>query len=164
MGNAEYMGKLLLPFLITFKFISAKMHGGPGSKIYIATEDAPAAIGPYTQAVKVVGSDGQSTIYVSGQLGIDPATGMLLDGIVEQTTQSMENIKVILAAAGAEMSDIFDCTCLLADLDDYGTFNEVYASYYAEGEAPARAAFEVARLPKDGSLVEVKCTATTFHV
>ena len=111
-------------------------------KTVLVTPDAPGAIGPYSQGIMVTNAIGEGTIYPAGQIGINPKTGELVDGGIEaQTKQLMENIKAILAAAQAEMSDIVECNCLLADLDEYDAFNKVYGSYFDEAEAPARAAF-----------------------
>ena len=117
------------------------------------TDNAPAAIGPYSQAVQA-----EKTIYVSGQLPVDPATGAFAgDTIQEQTRQSLTNIKNILASAGADMSDVTKTTVLLQDIADFGAMNEVYAEFFTE-PYPARAAFQVAALPK-GAKVEIEAVA-----
>ena len=122
-------------------------------KKIIATDKAPAAIGPYSQGVTA----GSLTI-TSGQLPIDPATGAFAEGgITGQTRQSLENVKAVLAAAGYEMSDVIKTTVFLSDMNNFAAMNEVYASFFA-GEAPARSAVEVARLPKD-ALVEIEAIA-----
>ena len=122
-------------------------------KKIIATDKAPTAIGPYSQGV----SAGSLTI-TSGQLPIDPATGAFAEGgIAGQTRQSLENVKAVLAAAGYEMSDVIKTTVFLSDMNNFAAMNEVYATYFA-GEAPARSAVEVARLPKD-ALVEIEAIA-----
>ena len=119
----------------------------------ISTEKAPAAIGPYAQAVQ-----GGNTVYVSGQLPIDPATGAFAgDDIKAQTRQSLTNIRSILEAAGADMSKVVKTTVLLKDIADFGAMNEVYAEFFT-APYPARAAFQVAALPKD-ALVEIECVA-----
>ena len=119
----------------------------------IASNDAPAAIGPYSQAIQA----GQ-TVYVSGQLPIDPATGVFAGpDIASQTRQSLTNIKAILAEAGMTMADVVKTTVLLADIGDFGAMNEVYAEFFAE-PYPARAAFQVAALPKDAK-VEIEAIA-----
>ena len=119
----------------------------------ISTPAAPAAIGPYSQAIRA----GQ-TVYVSGQLPIDPATGAFAgDDIQSQTRQSLTNIQAILAQAGMTMADAVKTTVLLADIADFGAMNEVYAQFFAE-PFPARAAFQVAALPK-GAKVEIECVA-----
>lgn len=119
----------------------------------ISTEKAPAAIGPYSQAVQ-----GGNTVYVSGQLPIDPATGAFAgDDIKAQTRQSLTNIRSILEAAGADMSKVVKTTVLLKDIADFGAMNEVYAEFFT-APYPARTAFQVAALPKD-ALVEIECVA-----
>ena len=117
------------------------------------TEKAPAALGLYSQAVQA-----GDTIYVSGQLPIDPATGEFAGGdITTQTRQSLTNIKNILAAAGADMKDVVKVTVLLKDIAEFGTMNEEYGKFFTE-PYPARAAFQVAALPKD-SRVEIEAVA-----
>mgnify|MGYP002550915198 CR=1 FL=1 len=118
----------------------------------VDTSAAPAAIGPYSQAVK---SNGQ--IYVSGQLPIDPKTGDMPQGVKAQTKQSLENIAAILASEGLGMDSVVKTTVLLQDIADFNPMNEVYAQYFS-GVYPARAAFQVAALPK-GALVEVEVVA-----
>ena len=117
------------------------------------TDNAPAAIGPYSQAVQA-----EKTIYVSGQLPVDPATGEFArEDIKAQTKQSLTNIKNILASAGADMSDVTKTTVLLQDIADFGAMNEVYAEFFTE-PYPARAAFQVAALLK-GAKVEIEAVA-----
>ncbi len=119
----------------------------------IATEKAPAAIGPYSQAIKA-----GNTIYVSGQIPIDPAKGEFAgDDIASQTRQSLTNIKNILAAAGTDMSHVVKTTVLLADIADFTAMNDVYAEFFTE-PYPARAAFQAAAIPK-GALVEIEAVA-----
>ncbi len=119
----------------------------------IHTEKAPAAIGPYSQAVKA-----GNTIYVSGQLPIDPAKGAFAgDDIASQTRQSLTNIRNILEAAGTDMSHVVKTTVLLADINDFAAMNEVYAEFFTE-PYPARAAFQVAAVPK-GARVEIEAVA-----
>ena len=121
----------------------------------IQTPNAPAAIGPYSQAIQAGG-----TIYVSGQLPITPATGEFAGADIRaQARQSLENIKAILAAAGADMAHVVKTTVLLQDMADFSAMNEVYAEYFSE-PYPARAAFQVAKLPKD-ALVEIEAVAVT---
>ena len=121
----------------------------------IQTPNAPAAIGPYSQAVHEGG-----TIYVSGQLPINPATGEFAGADIRaQARQSLENIKAILAAAGTDMAHVVKTTVLLQDMADFAAMNEVYAEYFSE-PYPARAAFQVAKLPKD-ALVEIEAVAVT---
>ena len=120
----------------------------------IATANAPAAIGPYSQGIKAEGV----SINVSGQLGLVPATGEFAgDDIQSQTRQSLTNIKNILAEAGATMADVVETTVLLTDITESGAMNEVYAEFF-EPPYPARAAFQVVALPKGGK-VEIKALA-----
>jgi len=122
-------------------------------KTVIATDKAPKAIGPYSQAVRV-----GNTLYISGSIGIDPKTGDFKSGDIEgQATQSLENIGAILEAAGGKFSDVVKATVLLKKMSDYATMNGIYAKYFTH-QPPARAAFAVAGLPKD-ALVEIECVA-----
>ena len=122
-------------------------------KNIIQTDHAPAAIGPYSQAVQA-----GDTLYVSGQIPIDPATGNIVEGgISEQTEQVMKNIGGVLEAAGYSYADVVKSTCLLIDMSDFPAFNEVYGNYYSE-EPPARATFAVKGLPL-GVMVEVDAVA-----
>ena len=119
----------------------------------VQTANAPAAIGPYSQGVQA-----GKTIYVSGQLPIDPATGNFAgEDIQAQTRQSLTNIKNILAAAGADMAAVVKTTVLLDSIADFAAMNEVYAEFFTE-PFPARAAFEVAAIPK-GAKVEIEAIA-----
>ncbi len=123
------------------------------SNLAIHTDNAPAAIGPYSQAIQA-----GNTIYVSGQLPIDPATGAFAgEDIAAQTRQSLTNMKNILQQAGADMCDVVKTTVLLADIADFAAMNAVYAEFFA-APYPARAAFQVACLPKN-ALVEIECVA-----
>ncbi len=123
------------------------------SNTAIHTENAPAAIGPYSQAIQA-----GNTVYVSGQLPIDPATGAFAGAdIAAQTRQSLTNIRSILAGAGYSMTDVVKTTVLLADIADFAAMNEVYAEFFT-APFPARAAFQVAALPKN-ALVEIECVA-----
>lgn len=122
-------------------------------KKIIHTENAPKAVGPYSQAVETNG-----VLYISGQIPIDPATGKIVEGgIREQTEQVMKNIGAILKAAGYDYSDVVKCTCLLSDMDNFIPMNEIYGKYYPEN-SPARAAYGVVRLPL-GVLVEIETIA-----
>ncbi len=122
-------------------------------KKIISTPNAPAAIGPYNQAILV-----DNTLYCSGQLGIDPKTGEFAEGgITAQTEQSFANMKAILAEAGMELSDIVKTTVLMADMAHFAEMNEVYAREFGE-TFPARSAFAVRTLPKNG-LVEIEFVA-----
>ena len=122
-------------------------------KTIISTEKAPAAIGPYAQAVEKNG-----LIFTSGQLPIDPATGAFPEGIAAQTAQSLNNVKTILAAAGVSMDAVLKTTVFLRDMNDFADMNEVYATFFSEGRFPARSAIQAARLPKD-ALVEIEVVA-----
>ena len=122
-------------------------------KKVIFTEKAPAAIGPYSQAIEANGM-----VFLSGQLPVDPATGEFAPGgVTEQTTQCFENIKSILAEAGLTTANIVKTTVFLADISMFVEMNEVYASYFS-GAFPARSAFAVKQLPK-GALVEIESIA-----
>ena len=119
----------------------------------IATQNAPAAIGPYSQAIEANG-----TVYVSGQLGIDPATGNFAEGgAVAQARQSLTNISNILKEAGLSMKNVVKVTVLLADINDFAAVNEIYKDFF-EAPFPARSAFAVAALPKDGK-IEIEAIA-----
>lgn len=119
----------------------------------IKTDKAPAAIGPYSQAVLA-----GNTLYISGQLAINPATGKIVDGGIQtQTEQILKNIGVILEEAGFTYADVVKSTCLLADMGDFKSMNEVYAKYYPTN-SPARCAYAVKDLPM-GGLVEIETIA-----
>ena len=118
----------------------------------IVTAGAPAAIGPYSQAVKAGGM-----VFVSGQLPIDPATGTFPGSVTEQTKRSLLNCKAILEQAGLGLENVVKTTVFLKDMNDFAAMNEVYASFFAQ-PYPARAAVEVARLPKDAQ-VEIEMIA-----
>ena len=123
-------------------------------KKVIATKQAPAAIGPYSQGIEASGR----MIFVSGQIPINPATGNIeAETIEEQTRQSLTNIQHLLEAAGAGMSDVVKTTVLLADIADFAAMNGVYAEFF-KGDCPARAAFQVAAIPK-GARVEIEAIA-----
>ncbi|MDR2914186.1 MAG: RidA family protein [Tannerella sp.] len=122
-------------------------------KKVIQTNQAPAAIGPYSQAIRK-----GDFLFASGQLGIDPATGNFVEGgVKEQTVQVFKNIKAILSEAGYTMADIVKTTVFLADMADFTDVNEIYASQF-DGEFPARSAVAVKTLPKNG-LVEIEIIA-----
>lgn len=123
-------------------------------RTYIQTPGAPAAIGPYSQAV----DSGCGLVFVSGQLPIDPATGAFPEGGVrEQTRQSLRNAAAILEAAGLSLAQVVKTTVFLADMEDFAAMNEVYAEFFP-APCPARSAFAVKTLPK-GALVEIECIA-----
>ena len=120
--------------------------------VRIHTQNAPAAIGPYSQAVKANG-----LVFTSGQIALDPATGAVIKGgIREQTARICENLKAVLAAAGSSLDKTLKTTCFLADMNDFAAFNEVYGQYFSE--KPARSCVAVKALPK-GVLAEVEVVA-----
>ena len=119
----------------------------------ISTKKAPAAIGPYSQAIQV-----GNLLYTSGQIPIDPATGVFVEGgIKEQTRQSLMNVKAVLEEAGLEMGNVVKTTVFLADMNDFADMNSVYAEFFTE-PYPARSAVAVKTLPK-GALVEIEVVA-----
>ncbi|WP_353673206.1 RidA family protein [Synechocystis sp. LKSZ1] len=120
----------------------------------INTDNAPAPVGPYNQAIAANG-----LLFVAGQIPLNPHTGQLVGGdITAQTEQVMANLGAILAAAGSSWSQVVKTTVFLSDLNNFGAMNEVYARYFESATAPARACVEVVRLPKD-VLVEIDCIA-----
>jgi len=121
-------------------------------KRIIKTEKAPAAVGPYSQAVRA-----GDMLFISGQLGIDPASGKLAEGIENQVERALENVKAIVEKAGGGMGSIVKVTVLLQSMGDFKTMNSIYGRYFTEDQ-PARAAFEVAALPL-GGLVEIEAVA-----
>ncbi|MFM7192751.1 MAG: RidA family protein [Microcystaceae cyanobacterium] len=124
-------------------------------KDVIRTEQAPAPVGPYNQAIAA-----QGLLFVAGQIALDPQTGEIVGSgdVVAQTRRVMANLEAILKAAGTDWSKVVKTTVFLKDLGDFGAVNGVYANYFDEATAPARACVEVARLPKD-VLVEIDCIA-----
>lgn len=123
------------------------------SKKIVSTDKAPAAIGPYSQAIEAGGF-----VFTSGVIPVDPASGKVVEGqITEQATQVFENLVAVLAAAGSSTSQVIKTTCFLANLDDFATFNTIYAGYF-DTDPPARSTVQVAKLPL-GVLVEVECVA-----
>lgn len=118
----------------------------------IATTAAPGAIGPYSQAIEVNGF-----VYASGQIPLDPATGVFPEGITAQTRQSLTNAKAILEAAGTDLGHVVKTTVFLADMGDFAAMNEVYAEFF-QAPFPARSAVAVKTLPKN-ALVEIECIA-----
>ncbi len=119
----------------------------------INTEKAPGAIGPYSQAVEI-----DQMVYTSGQLGIDPATGELAQGVEAQTRQSLENVKAILAEAGLGMESIIKTLVFVQSMGDFAAVNKIYAEYIHGDVLPARSCVEVGALPK-GGLVEIEVIA-----
>ena len=122
------------------------------AKKIIHTDNAPKAIGPYSQAIETNG-----LLFISGQIPVNPATGTVVEGIEAQTEQVMKNIEAILKEAGYGFNDVVKSTCLLSDIANFKAMNEVYARYYKE-DCPARAAFAVKDLPM-GVLVEIETIA-----
>jgi reactive intermediate/imine deaminase len=118
----------------------------------IQTADAPAAIGPYSQAISA-----GSTLYLSGQIGLDPATMQVVDGIEAQTHQVFRNLRAVATAAGATLDDVTKLTILLADLGDFAKVNEIMATYF-KAPYPARSTYQVAALPRGGR-IEVEAIA-----
>ena len=119
----------------------------------VATDKAPAAIGPYAQA-NIIGD----LVITSGQIPIDPATGNLVEGDIEaQTKQVFENLKAVLEAAGSGLDKIVKTTCFMDNMNDFAKMNEVYVSFFS-GDYPSRSAVEVAKLPK-GALIEIEAIA-----
>ncbi|WP_017305925.1 RidA family protein [Spirulina subsalsa] len=126
------------------------------TKQIIHSEEAPAPVGPYSQAIAATGT----LIFVAGQIPLDPHTGEIVGGddISQQTEQVMRNLAAILQAAGADFKRVVKTTVFLADLNDFGPMNQVYAQFFEDTSAPARACVEVSRLPK-GVKVEIDCIA-----
>jgi 2-iminobutanoate/2-iminopropanoate deaminase len=121
-------------------------------KKVISTVNAPKAIGPYSQAIEANG-----TLYISGQLPIDPTTGEMVNGIKEQTEQALKNVEAILIEAGYTLDNVVKSTCLLSDIGNFKDMNEVYAQFYKK-DCPSRAAYEVVNLPL-GALIEIETIA-----
>ena len=122
----------------------------------IRTDNAPAPVGPYNQAIAASGK----MVFVAGQISIDPQTSQLVHtgDVAKQTQQVMANLEAVLSAAGATWADVVKTTVFLADMNDFAAVNAVYGKYFDEATAPARACVEVSRLPKD-VLVEIDCIA-----
>ncbi|MBO4890123.1 MAG: RidA family protein [Lachnospiraceae bacterium] len=122
------------------------------SKKIISTDKAPAAIGPYSQAVEAGGF-----VYASGQIPIDPATGNIPEGIEAQAKQALTNVKNLIEAAGLTLDDVVKTSVFIKNMDDFAKVNEIYATFFTK-DFPARSCVEVARLPKD-VLIEVEVVA-----
>ena len=118
----------------------------------ISTTNAPAAIGPYSQAL-----DCGNMVFVSGQIPVDPATGKIAETVEEQAHQSLSNLRNVLAEAGLTMANVIKTTVFLADLADFGTVNEIYAQYFSQ-PYPARSCVQVAAIPQ-GCKLEIECIA-----
>lgn len=121
-------------------------------KEQISVQNAPAAIGPYSQGIAA-----GETVYVSGQIPVNPATKQIPEGIAAQTRQSLENLKAVLAGAGLGLENVVKTTVFLKSMDDFAAMNEVYAQYFT-APFPARSAVQVAKLPLDAPL-EIECIA-----
>jgi 2-iminobutanoate/2-iminopropanoate deaminase len=125
------------------------------SKERIHTEHAPAALGAYSQAIKLSGS-----IFTAGQIALDPKTGELVEGgIVEQTTRVLDNLKAVLEAAGASLDDVVKTTVFLSNMSDFVQMNDIYKQYFNSNTPPARSTVQVAGLPR-GAMVEIECIAS----
>jgi len=143
-------GHLLLASLLLLALAGCAT---PLAKEAVATKDAPAAIGPYSQGVRV-----GNLLFLSGQIAIDPKTNQMSTGSIEdQTAMALENLKAVAAASGMTMTDIVSTTVYLKDVNDFGKMNGVYANYFKE-KPPARATIQAARLPRD-ALVEISAVA-----
>lgn len=119
----------------------------------ISTDLAPAAVGPYSQAIRV-----DNSVFTAGQVGLDPATGEFVEGGIQaQTRRALQNVSAVLEAAGTSLGNVVKVTVFLADMDDFGKMNEVYADFFPD-DPPARSAVQVARLPLD-ALVEIEAIA-----
>lgn len=126
------------------------------SREVICTDQAPAPVGPYSQAIAASGR----LLFVSGQIALDPQTGQIVgdNDVEEQTRQVMTNLKAVLSAAGASFADVVRTTVFLKDMDDFGRVNAIYSEAFNSDTAPARACIQAARLPKDVK-VEIDCIA-----
>lgn len=122
-------------------------------KTVISTDKAPAAIGPYSQAIEVNGM-----VYTSGVIPVNPATGEIPEGVKAQAQQALSNLAALLESAGTSMENVVKTTVFIKEMNDFGTINEIYATYF-KGAFPARSCVEVARLPKDVQL-EIEAIAT----
>jgi 2-iminobutanoate/2-iminopropanoate deaminase len=144
--SIKYLGIILL---VVLAFTCEKQSGSE----MINTENAPAAIGPYSQAVR-----SGDVLFLSGQIALDPKSGKMIDGgIVPQTRQAIENAKAVLSEAGFSLTNVVQVQIYLKDLNDYGVMNEMYSSYFKEHK-PARAVVQVSRIPRD-ALIEIMMTA-----
>ena len=122
-------------------------------KTPVATTKAPAAIGPYAQ-----GNIFGNLLFASGQIPVDPETGIIPEGIEAQATQSLKNVKAVVEAAGSSMDKVINTTVFLKDMNDFAAMNAIYATFFTEGQYPSRSAVQVARLPKD-ALIEIEVIA-----
>lgn len=149
MNFSPYMGI----FLKTQRILKHKIWKGHiMTKEIIRTQNAPAAIGPYSQGVKI-----ENLVFVSGQLPIDPATGIMPENIEDQTRRSLENLEGILDESGSSLEKVVKTTVFLSDMNNFTKMNEVYKQYF-KSDFPARSTVQVARLPKD-AMVEIEAVA-----
>lgn len=140
---------------VIFLMLAVVVGAQSAKKRAIETADAPKAIGPYSQAIVANGF-----VYTSGQIGLEPKTGSLVEGgIVEQTEQALKNIETVLKASGSSTDDVVKTTVFLADMNDFAKMNEVYAKHF-KAPFPARSTVQVARLPRDAK-VEIEVVAVT---
>ena len=148
------MGRDIARVMVALLLVAVVACSAPESgRRIIATDQAPAAIGPYSQAIEV-----GTTLYLAGQIGLDPATGRLVAGGIEpETRQVMANLQAVLAGAGYDLADVVQAQVYLADLAEYDTFNAIYAGYFS-GDPPARAVVEAQRLPRNAA-VEILAVA-----
>ncbi len=147
------MKKLIVIMLFLFLLLTIGLTGEKEGRKVIKTPNAPAAIGPYSQAVLI-----KNTLYLSGQLGIDLKTGKLIPGGFEaQARQALKNQKAVLKAAGFSLKDVVQCQVFVKDLNNYARFNTIYKEFFKK-DYPARAVLEVSRIPADG-LIEIMMTA-----
>jgi len=145
------MKKFFSLLVLAIALITIQTAYGSETREIIATPNAPKAIGPYSQAIKY-----GNLVFLSGQIPIDPKTGNVLKGsIEEQTKLVLENLKAVIEASGMTLKNVLKTTCFLKNMDDFPKFNAVYATYFGES-LPARETVEVARLPRD-VLVEISC-------
>ena len=148
------MGRDIARIMVAPLLVAVVACSAPGSgRRIITTDQAPAAIGPYSQAIEV-----GTTLYLAGQIGIDPATGQVVTGGIEpETRQVMANLQAVLAAAGYELANLAQVQVYMADLAEYDIFNAIYAGYFS-GYPPARAVVEAQRLPRNAT-VEILAVA-----
>ncbi|CAN5907785.1 hypothetical protein BH23GEM7_BH23GEM7_39730 [soil metagenome] len=152
-GGARSRLPHLLSALVPFLLLAACATTAPPERRVISTPTAPAAVGPYSQAIQV-----GNTLYVAGQIAIVPATGELIEGGIEaQTRQALENIRAILQTAGFGLEHVVQAQVFLADLNHFAEYNRVYAEFFPSNP-PARATVQAARIPRD-ALVEIMVTA-----
>lgn len=139
-------------FFLAFAVLAFLSIGTFAQKRAVETEDAPKAIGPYSQAIIANGF-----VFTAGQIGSDPKTGTLAEGVEAQTEQALKNIAAVLKASGSSMGDVVKTTVFLADINDFAKMNEIYAKYF-KAPFPARSTVQVARLPRDAR-IEIETVA-----